>query len=276
MPRARRTVPLFLTTVLTVAGGQVVTGAPLQASPRPQVRLTFDNAAPGTDNTSLLNSGTVATTITVVTGGGGKLGSVLGARNSGRAARFPRFSGDADGPKVGVAVQDLDGPHGLNPLSARLEFGADVVLDRGATTMEGSGDDGNNILQRGLGYQPAQFKLEFDTDRPTCSVRGSLGTITARSPVPVAAGVRLRLRCVRPAGANRVTLTVTRLNANGTPVTWRSTTSSKGTIGSVDFTSAPAMPLSVGSKLDDRLAVVQTDTNDQFNGVIDNVVLQIG
>lgn len=241
------------------------------------VVLGFDGGTVGETVTAIDNSGATAgtTRVTVVTdpARAGSIRWAAGAPGSDTAADLPAFS--PSGARAIVAVQNLSGTtDALAVGSQRLEFGADIVLDGGTTAVAGSTDDGNNVVQRGLYNDNAQFKLEVDGDRPRCRVKGSGSSVDVGAATSIAPRRWYRLRCVRPSGSNTVTLTVTPIAADGTfgtPVA-RSRTAS-GSIGSLGF--ARDVPLTVGGKLNRSLALA-SPSSDQFNGLIDNVVLRRG
>ncbi|MBK8075313.1 MAG: hypothetical protein IPK24_07045 [Kineosporiaceae bacterium] len=279
MARSRRgptrSVPLALALGAGVAG--LALGMPSAAAATVDVvLLRFDGGAVGTEITSVVNEGASAatTTATVVkdTARAGRAITVASYAGSGTAADFPAFS--TSGARAIMAIRPASGqPDTLNPGTARLEFGADIVLDSGTTAVSGSKDDGNNVVQRGLYNDKAQFKLEIDSGKPRCRVKGSGGAVEFSSSVKVTAGKRYRLKCLRPAGSNTVTLTVAPIAADGTVGAATSTSRTASAIGSLNYSAT--VPFTVGGKLSASLSLA-TPSSDQFNGVIDNVVLRLG
>jgi hypothetical protein len=143
------------------------------------------------------------------------------------------------------------------------------VLD---TVSEDSGpggrDNGDNLVQRGLFDQRAQYKVQLDHRIPSCRVKGSLGAVSVSSSVRrVRPGVWYRVRCVR--AGNRLSIVLTAWSSSGRTKTRDSKT---GPIGSV--APRPRVPISIGGKLAQRGVI--DDASDQFNGRIDNVVVRIG
>lgn len=254
--------------LLTLVPATTAAGATVDA-----VVLGFDEAVVGEPMPAPTNAGsTAASTRTLITGGGTVLGGAS-LPGSGTAADFPAFA--RSGSRAIVAVQTLAGAaDGMNPGTQRLEFGADVLLDAGTTAVAGSTDDGNNIVQRGLYNDSAQFKLEVDGTQPRCRVKGGGSSVDFGAATTITPGRWYRLRCLRPGGSNTVTLSVTPIAADGTlgtPVA-RSRTAS-GSIGSLGF--ARDVPLTVGGKLNRSLSLA-SPSSDQFNGLVDNIVLRLG
>ncbi len=208
--------------------------------------------------------------ITVVTSGGGGLVTLPG-RNGGvdRALRFPPFAPVIAGPRAVIRVSATGPSDDLNPGPAPFAFGADIRLAAPSQSSVGD-DDGNNVVQRGLYADPTQYKLEVDEGLVTCRLKGSTGELTVTSKTPIEPATWYRLRCLRR--ADSVTLTVIRWAADG------STTRSqdRGTGATGDLTPPDAgVPLTIGGKLSADGERIEAQS-DQFNGLIDNVVLEIG
>lgn len=279
MARSRRAAIRFVPFALALGAG--VAGLALSAGTASAatvdvVLLRFEGGAIGTEITSVVNEGASAatTTSTIVKDAAraGRAITVASYAGSGTAADFPAFS--TSGARAIMAIRPATGqPDTLNPGTARLEYGADIVLDSGTTAVAGSKDDGNNVVQRGLYNDKAQFKLEMDAGRPRCRVKGSAGAVEFASSVKVTPGQRYRVRCVRPAGSNTVTLTVAPIAADGTVGAAISTSRTASAIGSLSYSAA--VPFTVAGKLTSSLTLA-TPSSDQFNGVIDNVVLRLG
>ncbi len=198
--------------------------------------------------------------VDIVTAGGGELLASRGV--AGRALRFPAFSSKRVAAIVSVSSST---PGWMDPGDRRLTFGVAVRLDA-----ESSGtvaDNGDNLLQRGLFDDPAQFKVQADHRQPSCLVRGDEGSVLVKSPVRMEPGAWYRLRCERDDQA--VTIRVS-LVQDGVVTTVRSTTAT-GRIGDVVF--AETTPISIGGKLDpDGGAAAATD---QLNGRLGRAFVEI-
>ena len=233
--------------------------------------LRFDD--PLTDAATvrrITSAGSGSYDITVVTSGGGGLVTQPG-RNGGvdRALRFPPFAPVIAGPRAVIRVSATGPTDDLNPAAGDFTFGADIRLASPSQSPTGD-DDGNNVVQRGLYADPIQYKLEVDEGLATCRVKGSAGDVLVTSKTPIEPRTWYRLRCLRR--ADSVTLTVVRWPANGS-----TTTSQDRRAGATgDLTPPdPGVPLTVGGKLSSDGASIEAQS-DQFNGLIDNVVLEIG
>jgi hypothetical protein len=195
-----------------------------------------------------------------VTRNGGSVDVVQG-RGGDWAVRLPAYR--ASDPRFAVlSVTDQGGANDLAPDLEAFRFGADFALD--AQHEGGSADNGNNLVQRGLFGEAAQYKLDVDGGRPGCRVKGTDGVVSVRSSRPVRAGTWYRAWCTRD--GSTVTLRVLRL---GDRALW--TYRAHGATGRVVGPAGTA--LSVGGKLDapDRISA----SSDQFNGVVDNAFLNI-
>jgi len=230
------------------------------------LRINFNQVAGRVPE--LTNTGSALVNIDVVNQASAGVYSVSGRTDSDLAIRTPRFADDPDGPRAVVGVWSIAGDP-LSPGTAPFRFGADVQLDQGDTSGPGAGDNGDNVLQRGHYIDDAQYKLQLDHGRPSCRVKGSDGTVMV-SGDPVNRGDWYTLSCAR--SGNTVSLTVTHYGDDGT-VQSSDTTSDSGPIGTV-VASSPSVPLSIGGKLSNNGDLAQD--SDQFNGRLDNVVLDVG
>jgi hypothetical protein len=260
MPRS----PLPVRAALVLAAGAGATLASLLgAAPSGaavsgrEVSLTFD----GTD--LLASSGGAAVDVREVTNNGGTIDPVAGRDGTGGAARFPLYQADTP-PQAVVTLADTQGVDDLDPGTAPFTFGAEFALDD--VSWGSSTDNGNNLLQRGLYHAATQYKLQVDYARPECRVKGRSGAVTVRSSRAVTPGTWYSAECRRD--ASTVTLTVTRLD-DGTRWTYRRS----GATGSMT-PSSRTIPMSVGGKVTPT-GVLITDDADQFNGLVDNVFLDI-
>lgn len=233
--------------------------------------LRFDD--PLTDAATvqrITSAGSGSYDISVVTSGGGGLVTQPG-RHGGvdRALRFPPFAPVIAGPRAVIRVSATGPTDDLNPGPAPFTFGADIRLASPSQSSAGD-DDGNNVVQRGLYADPTQYKLEVDEGLATCRVKGSTGDVLVTSKTPIDPGTWYRLRCLRD--SDSVTLTVIRWSADGS--TTRSQDHETGATGDLN-PPTPGVPLTVGGKLSSDGATIEAQS-DQFNGMIDNVVLEIG
>jgi hypothetical protein len=147
-------------------------------------------------------------------------------------------------------------------------WGADFQLDAVSTDPSGP-DNGDNLIQRGLWGQSAEYKAEVDLRRASCAVHGTEGTLLVRAKMSADSGTWYRMRCIR--GSDSLTVTVRELGADG----WGPTSEAQvtGPVGAVDYPAS--MPISIGGKIAPNGALIKSAT-DQFNGWIANPVIQIG
>lgn len=183
--------------------------------------------------------------------------------------RFPAFS---ESVPPGRAVLSLrPDPHqSPDPLSPGVDdffFGADFAVDLRSHGTDV--DSGNNLLQRGLASDPSHFKLEVDARRPACRVHGPDGKVELRTRTRLQAGTWYRARCSRT-GAT-VQLDVWKLDASQ-PILVEQVRRVSLT---GDLQWAPGTPASVGGKLAANGDMIRSQT-DQYNGLMSNLVLQIG
>lgn len=238
-----------------------------------QVWINFNQARAGRPLTAPVNGGVLAssTTVAVVTLNGGSIRAVTSFSGQGQAGDFPDFNGSSTGPRAVIRVVNRPGvsADGMNPGTARLEYGADITIDA-LSAGGGTTDDGNNVIQRGLFNDVAQFKLEVDNRIPRCRSKGDGGASEVASTVTLTAGARYRVRCVRSSG--QLSVRVTPITAAGTLGT-TTTTAVPDLSGNLAF--AASTPLAVGGKLNPN-GTIAASASDQFNGTIDNAILRIG
>lgn len=194
--------------------------------------------------------------------------AVASRPGQGLAAQFPAHNPNAGGPRAVIAITNTTAADAMNPGTSRFVFGADFRVDS-TTAVNTAYDNGNNLVQRGLYHEPAQFKVEIDRNRAVCRVKGSAGSITVRS-AELSANRWYRALCERvPGSHDTLRITLTDLS---TAVRSYAVSSRQGTIGSVDF--SLARPMSVGGKLASAGRIASS--SDQFNGAVDNVLFRIG
>lgn len=254
--------------VVLVAAGLAALGVPgAAAGPADQVWFTFDNGSRevGQAQRSAKNLGAADLTARVVTRDGGRAERANG-HGRGFAVRFPSYSASSREPRAVLRVTNDGKQDQLSPGTSSFAFGVDAKLrakSQGTRT-----DNGNNVVQRGLYEDAGQYKLDLDGRRPGCRVKGALGAVAVRSSVRVNSRDWYRMVCVRDGSA--LTLRVVHFLGGGSRST--STTTSYGVTGNV-ATANPAVPMSVGGKLD--AGGQPMPSTDQFNGVVDRVFLRV-
>ncbi|GGO75270.1 LamG domain-containing protein [Nocardioides deserti] len=234
-----------------------------RAVPGRELLLTFDDgAAPvGSVIGSVANRGRQEVEVAMVTHNGGRIVREVGTAGTG--ARLPAVDEDETTAAAAAVVVRPVGPKDrLSPGGARFVISADFVLDADSVAPH---DDGDNIVQRGLYADAAQYKLQVDGRRVSCRVEGDRGEVVVRSSLAVRPGRWYSATCSRR--GQRLTLTVAGVRNNlawARPRAW----TASGPIGSVAFD--PAVPVTVGAKV---LAAgdIATSDSDQFNGALDNV-----
>jgi hypothetical protein len=248
-----------LATACAASGRTYVSDEPPKPSSTNLVELDFeDRAAPVGDIVpSVQNTGTGRLYAEVVTHAGGRVLRAEGS-NSGYALRFPGLEGGLDPPAAMLLLRSRDAEDFLSPGSGDFAFGADVLLDE--ESEDAPTDNGNNVVQRGLYEDTAQYKLQVDHGSLSCRIAGTDGAAVVTAPA-VEPGEWYRVSCERSNGD--VVLSWERLADSEDGSTVR-----RSTTGDVTF--APGTPFVVGGKLDGR-GQVTVEATDQFNGVIDNV-----
>jgi len=248
-------------TTVSAPGPTAAVGSP--ARRLPVLRLDFDGGpeAAGDPLHRLNSSGRAPVRAVVVRRGAGAATRVPGRRGA-WAARLPAYRAHPDPPRASIRLDAAGPTDRFSPGASDFRFGADFRLD--AVSHGSRLDNGDNLVQRGLFGQPAQYKVQVDGRVPLCRIKGRDGAATARTR-SVRSQQWYRVRCLRRGPA--VTIRVWRLTPRG-PVGFDSATARSGT-GPVVF--ARRLPLSVGGKLDDS-GEVALGSSDQFNGVVDEVV----
>ncbi len=182
----------------------------------------------------------------------------------GQALSFPSKATIGKG-RIVLRVLTLTDPDPLSPGRADFAFGVDIRVDE-----QSSADDGDNVMQRGLFQDTAQYKIQLDDHRPSCRIAGNEGEVTVVGTDRVEPGQWYRLRCLRE-GA-KVVLTVAKIDTNGvaaSPSVW----SDFRPTGSVAVMRT-STPISVGGKIATDGSVVAENT-DQFNGSMDNLFFEV-
>jgi hypothetical protein len=228
----------------------VGTGAPVSARSRPadsgdttavlMARYAF-NGRP------ILDESGRGHTLRVISGHGGVVRKV--AHAGGSALLFPSRCLLRTCPHV--ALQTPSTPD-LNPGTRDISFGADVYLSPTQTSK------GQNVIQKGFSKTSSQWKLQIDgvAGRPSCVLVGDrLRRIRmATSTVTVADGRWHRVRCSR-VGSILAVFVDNLLRGR--------------TIVPASLSVTNNRPMSIGGK-------GAFADNDQFNGALDNVWVQVG
>ncbi len=222
-----------------------------------EITAEFDSIVP-----RVTNVGTALVRTDVSTASGGRVRLARGAGADGAGARFPSHVDGAQAPAAVLLIWP-DGD-GLSPGKADFTFGASFRLD--AVSDGGEADNGDNVVQRGLYVDEAQFKLQIDHGVPSCRVAGPGGEVLVSLKTPVEREVWYAARCERR--GVEVHLQVRDLEG-GRPT---ENVVEKGPTG--DLTFEPGVPLAVGAKVlaDGR---IPTSATDQFNGVVDDVHFEL-
>ena len=234
-----------------------------RADKAPLLRLTFNggSASEGDVVRRVRNYGRASVDAVVVSGTGGRV--LRTARSGGGwAVRLPTYSSEASPPRAVVRVENEGATDVLEARLGDFRFGAAFRLD--AVSQGSRADNGDNLVQRGLSGDPAQYKLQLDGRVPVCRVQGAAGAVAVRAE-RISARRWYVARCYRD--GPRVTIRVWRLTRD--PVLPVDAARESGAIGSVDF--AARTPLSVGGKLAASGQGVAAAA-DQFNGLVDHVV----
>lgn len=226
-------------------------------------------ATAAADQTPVVSSSdSAALSSQVLTAGGGKVTAAPSRTGTGGAAmRFPAFAPAASGPRAVVEARSAGTVDVLDPGTADFTFGADILLDE-QSHQHGTSDNGNNVLQRGLFDSTTQYKIQIDSGKASCRVKGASGAVMVVSKATIVPGEWFGLACSR-IGAT-VSLAVTSWDG----ATARTQVVSEGGATGDLTPSDRSIPLAIGAKVHD--AGTFTDSPDQFNGVIDNPYLRVG
>lgn len=231
----------------------------LAAESGPQVAVTFDPVHPVATRIAagdaVPNVGTSPLRLTVVTARGGVLRRVSDGVGGG-AVRFPATGSNGFALITNRGTTDAAT---LSPGRGDFSFGARFNLDDRSTS--GSGDNGDNLMQRGLWGDSGQYKLEIDRGRVTCRVKGDAGAVQVTSSVAVQRQRWHRAQCARV--GNKVSLSV------GRPDGTVARSAATGPIGSVKMFASTK--LTVGGKATAK-GTVNVAASDQFNGIVDDII----
>jgi hypothetical protein len=225
--------------------------------PNPQLLITFDDQEPGSAaGREIVGEGSAAAEISLLSLNKQKATFVQG-HQGGIALRTPAYSGETSGSFSALRIEPEEW---LSPGLANFSFGADIKLD--AKSNGTAIDNGDNVMQRGLYADAAQYKIQVDKHHASCVVRGTDGAVVVKSKALLDPSKWYRLTCHR--SDKTVKLTVQDLDSNQQPETIEKT----GPIGTLDMIGSE--PLSVGAKIGDDGEIIGSST-DQFNGLLDNI-----
>ena len=234
---------LFVLAAILAAGVMTVPASAAEVSRSVLVaRYEFDGRAGG-----VVDDSGNGHTMRLVASRGGRLRVIR--HGAGQAMQFPHRCG---GPKCPRAV--LQTPHSadLNPGRRPILFGASVRLPATDTTK------GQNVVQKGYSAKGSQYKLQIDgrMGRPSCVLvdARNRGIHMARSAISVADGRWHAIQCRRVGTSFTVLIDGAVRGVNQVPTALSVTNRA---------------PLSIGGKGAYR-------DNDQFQGALDDVWVQIG
>jgi hypothetical protein len=234
-------------------------GAAVEGAPSRLVTIDFDSLA---DGSPPRNTGPLDTTVKVSTTGGGAI--TAGPDPDGAASGdYPAWDGASPYQRAAVTVLSNEAGDPLSPGTRDFEFGAALTLD---TKSAGSRlDNGDNLMQRGLYGDKAQYKIQVDSGHVSCRVKGSGGASMVRSSIAVTRNAWYSTSCARDDG--RLVLKVTRPDGS---VETRSVAYKAGAV----TMKSPGVRLSIGAKVGASGAVI-AGAADQFNGLIDDAYVSI-
>ena len=210
----------------------------------------------------LRNAGSEPFEVHVASLAGGTLLSVPDP-DGGRALRFPPYgTKDPRGAVVTASSSSVTDP--LAPGTSEFTFGGDFTLD--AKSEGGGSDDGNNLIQRGLSDDPAQYKIQIERRLVSCVVAGEDGLVVVKAKRHIVPGTTwYHVSCTRR--GDQVILQLGKVGASPEQ------SLEVGATGAVYVTAET--PLVIGGKATASGVVIGSDS-DQFNGLVDNVFLEIG
>lgn len=253
-----------------IIGGEEPSRTPSSSQTAPpapddaDILLDLRTLGPGAIDTESLPTND-AIKATVLRRGDGRLRAVTEPTG----ASGVQFPSHADAVAGDLAAIRLSSPDGALDVGARdFTIGADVRLS--ADAVRSDRDDGDNVFQRGLFGSTGQFKVQLDNGRPSCRVKGHLGSVIVKSPKPVESERWYRLVCERREDA--VTMFVAPITSGQSlePKSW-TIYRGFGRTGALRFSESSPFA-SIGAKINRRGGIVRK-APDQFNGSIDRVFL---
>ena len=205
--------------------------------------------------------------VIVATLGSGEIRYVPGP-GGGSAVKFPSIDEAADGNLAALHTVIDRYSTVFSPDAQDFQFGLDVYLSE--EPRRTTGDDGDNLIQRGLFGQAGQLKLQVDNGIPSCRIAGDQGEALVE-------GARLevrqwyRIRCQR--AGDLVTMYVGDISESGEVARWKITSTTAPT-GLIEFAGVSTAPVSIGGKLNLQGEIV-TESPDQFNGALAHIVYDL-
>ncbi|WP_169741821.1 LamG domain-containing protein [Nocardioides aequoreus] len=176
----------------------------------------------------------------------------------GQALRLPPYDDTATARAVVTVAAP---PALLQPDGHDFELTASFNLD---AESEGGLDNGNNLVQRGLWGEAAQYKIQVDDGIVSCRVAGDRGEVIVKGAEAVVPGAWFTARCVR--SQDRLTL-----HLDG-PDGSSAASEVEGPTGDLSF--RDDTPLVIGGKTTPEGIPVE-GASDQFNGAVDDVELVV-
>ena len=265
--------------VAVTAVCQATTGNETETTGVALLAADFQDATRGQALTSVQLSGTAAPDLvnSIVTEGGGHATGAAGAMGS-PGMRLPVYAelNQPHTPLAALSIRNKSATDALESGNGNFTWQADFVQD---SNLGADATDGDNIFQRGLSGDPAQWKLSADGHKAQCFIKTTgMTTPLATPPLTVGSGwYRAVCRRANGAAAGHATLTMTLKRWNGSAwvaVAGSPTTAPGNAYGALDFPAA--LPVSVGGKLRSNDPLELTTSPDQFNGIVDNVRLTLG
>jgi hypothetical protein len=238
------------------------TRAAAAATAGPELLLDFESLM--TDSGGVVprvenrGTGAVSTQVVTLARGRARLGEGSGGSHG---LRLPEFHAGVPAPAAVLMMLPEDGTDVFSPDAAAFRFGADFNLDERSHGSEA--DNGDNLIQRGLYGDPAQFKIQIDRGVPSCRVVGQQGEAFVEAARPVVRKHWFRVTCERRGDRLELTLDDLTTSAAGETYVTRAAT------GEIRMADA-RVPLSLGGKLSPSGEITASST-DQFNGLVDNV-----
>lgn len=202
------------------------------------------------------NHGTAQLDVSVTTANGGRIR--LGRDvDGGGAAVLPAFD-ETNASAAALVAVPTDDTDVLEPVRRPFVFGASFAIDRAT---EGSdADNGNNLMQRGLYADDAQYKIQLDGGVPSCRIAGSKGEVVVKLDEAVEPEHWFTLECSR--SGPEVSLRLVDLE-RGKEVGVAAATKD---VGRLLFDAGT--PLAIGAKVAPD-GTIPEESTDQFNGTVD-------
>ncbi|GAA2649029.1 LamG-like jellyroll fold domain-containing protein [Paractinoplanes durhamensis] len=234
----------FLVAVSTVTGVAPASAAAVDDPGIVMARYGFNDRAG-----SILDESGHGHTLATVSGHGGEVRPVV--HGQGAALAFPAHCAARAAICPHVALQAPSSAD-LNPGTRDIAYGADVLLPAGQTSK------GQNIVQKGYSTTSSQWKLQIDgvAGRPSCVL------VDTRKPA-----IRMVTSSVTAADGRWHAVVCRRIGA--TLAVYIDGIQRGSTALPAKLSVSNNRPLSIGGK-------GAFPDNDQFNGALDNVWVQIG